>query len=462
MTLASDALAIARAGIRAVDPATAVDRALARTSSGLRIGRTRLAVRSGSRVHLVAVGKAAAAMADAAHRLLGRDVRGIVATPLGYPAPRSGLPVHFGRHPVPGTASFRAGAAVLNYARATAEPDVVVFLLSGGGSATVELPRAPLRGDDLVRTTIALLASGAPIGPMNAIRRHLSALKGGRLATATSARRFGTIAISDVVGDPPEDVASGPTVPDPTHYADALAAVRRYRLAPRLPPRVGRFLEDGRSGRHPETPKPGDPRLDGAPFVFGATNALALRGASDEARRRGYATVVLSGHVTGETRPVAERFARALVRAGAVARRRSARLSGGETTVTLGPRPGRGGRNQEFAVAAAPILAGHPRSLILSIGTDGIDGPTDAAGGWVDDASAARAGRRGVDLRAALAHHAAYDALRRLGSLVRTGPTGTNVMDVHVGLVARPGAVSPGTGGSSPRSGAPSSRRRRT
>jgi len=437
MTLASDALAIARAGIRAVDPSAAVRRVLSRTRRGARVGRTSLVLGSGGRVHVVAVGKAAGAMADAACGVLGRDVVGLVATPRGYPAPRSGLPVHFGEHPVPAAGSFRAGAAVLAHVRASHAPDLVLFLLSGGGSATIEAPLPPLRPADLARTTRVLLASGAPIGAMNAIRRHLSAVKGGRLAAATTARRFATVAISDVVGDPPADVASGPTVPDPTDFAEALAAVRRFALSSRLPRPVRRFLLEGRAGRRPETPKPGDLRLARAPYAFGATNALALGGAAAEARRRGYATRVLSGHVTGETRPVAQRFARDLLRAAASAPRPIARLSGGETTVTLGPRDGRGGRNQEFALAASPILAGRSRALVLSIGTDGIDGPTDAAGGWTDGRSADRAVRRGIDIGRALARHAAYDALLGLGALLRTGPTGTNVMDLHVGLAAR-------------------------
>ncbi|MGD0249552.1 MAG: DUF4147 domain-containing protein [Thermoplasmata archaeon] len=457
MTLVSDALAIAKSGIRAADPAAAVRREFRRVPGGFRVGDRAVGADGEGTLHLVSLGKAAGAMADAAARIVGLRAQGIAITPHGYPPPSSSIPVVFGDHPVPRNASFRAGAYLLEYVRDTRPADVVVFLLSGGGSAVAEVPADSLSRGDLTRTTEQLLSSGAPIGSMNAIRRHLSAVKGGRLARATSAGRFATVAVSDVVGDPPTDIASGPTVGDPTTYADAIDAARRYHLWGRLPPRVVRHLEAGARGEITETPKPRDPRFRGAGFVLGATNRTALKAAAQEARSRGYDTRVLSSRSTGETQPVARAFAGRLVRAGGT--RPTALLSGGETTVTLGPRPGRGGRNQEFALAAASELAG-ANALVLSLGTDGVDGPTDAAGGWTDGATLERARRRGISLEVALRRHAAYDALARLGSLVRTGPTGTNVMDLHVGLLQPP--VTPGTAGSSRPGGAPSSRRRRS
>ncbi len=460
MTLASDALAIARAGIRAVDPAQAVRRSVATTRRGFRIGVRPIPVGPGGRIHLVAIGKAAGPMADAASRCLGRDVEGIAIAPHGYPAPRDSARAVWGDHPVPGPRSFRAGRELLRFVAGTSSGDAVLFLISGGGSATVEAPSPGVAADDLRRTTELLLSSGAPIGAMNAIRRHLSQVKGGRLAVATTAATFGTVALSDVVGDPPPDVASGPTVGDPSRFRDAVAAWDRYPAMRRAPGSIRRYLRDGARGLRPETPKPGDTRFRGRPFVFGGTNRVALAGAAAEARRRGYATHVGSSRVVGETRPVAEAFARRLMRRAGTAPR-SAWLTGGETTVTLGPDPGKGGRNQEFVLAAAPILAGRP-ILILSAGTDGVDGPTDAAGGWVDGATAEDARRVGVDLRTALERHAGYDALRRLGRLWRPGPTGTNVMDLHLGLIGTgPGGVR-GTAGSSRPDAAPSSRRRRS
>jgi glycerate 2-kinase len=460
MTLDSDARRIAAAGVRAVRAGPAVRHALRRRGRTVSVGARSLPVAPGGTVHVVALGKAAGEMADAARSVLGPTTPGVVATPRGYPAPRSGLRVVFGEHPVPGPGSVRAGTALLAYAAATAPGDAVVFLLSGGGSAVAELPAPGLSIGDLARTTELLLASGAPIGAMNAVRRHLSRLKGGQLAGAVRADRFATIAISDVIGDAPEDIASGPTVPDPSTFADALAAGRTYGLAHRLPAPVARRLRAGAAGAIPETPKPGDRRWRGAPYVLAARNRTAVDGAARAARRLGYATRVLRAPVLGETRSAADRFARALLRD---ARSRSAArvglVGGGETTVTLGRHPGKGGRNQEFALVAAPRLAGRA-AVVLSLGTDGIDGPTDAAGGWTDGRSLRRARAIGLDLERAIRTHAAYPALRALGSLWITGPTGTNVTDLHVGLAVR--RADPGTARSSPRRAAPSSRRRRS
>ena len=457
MPLASDALRIARAGIRAVAPRPAVRRTLVLRRGSAYLGGHALPTGPGGRVVVLAIGKAAAAMADAATGVLGPDVEGLVVTPRGYPRPGGGLPVRYGEHPVPGPGSYRAGRELLRVAAATEPRDVAVFLISGGGSAAAEAPAPGLSPVDLTSTTERLLSSGAPIGAMNAIRRHLSAIKGGQLARATVAGRFGTVAISDVVGDPAEDIASGPTVGDPSTYADALRGIRRYQLGARLRPRVLEHLRRGRAGAIAETPKPADRRFRGAPFQVAASNRTAQLAAGAAARRLGYQLRVAARPVVGETQPAARRFAAALVRTPPGRAGRLALIGGGETTVTLGPRPGRGGRNQEFALAASAILRGLP-ALVLSIGTDGIDGPTDAAGGWVDGRTYARARAARIDLGEVLLRHAAYDALRALGGLVVTGPTGTNVTDLHVGL--RITSVRRGTARSSPPSAAPSSRRR--
>ena len=431
MTLASDAFAIARAGIRSVDPGTAVRHTFRRSRAWLELGARRIPLSPAGRIHLIAIGKAAGAMIDAAIAVAGPGADGLAVTPRGYPPPRASIPTLYGDHPVPGRGSFRAGRRLLDHVASIPGRDAVVFLLSGGGSAVAESPAEGVSPTEVAATTRALLASGATISEMNAIRRHLSAIKGGRLALATGADRFGSIAISDVVGDAPSDIASGPTVADPSTFGDALHAVDAHHLRSRLPPGVLRYLESGDRGRRPETPKGGEPRLRRAPFVIAASNRVALAASAREARRRGYRVRTLSSWMTGETREIAERFTRTLM--AARSQGRFALLGGGETTVTLARGSGRGGRNQEFALAGLAPLEGR-RALVLSIGTDGIDGPTDAAGGWVDGRSAGRARARGVDVTAALGHHASYDALERIGGLVRTGPTGTNVMDLHVGL----------------------------
>lgn len=465
MTLVSDALAIARAGVHAVDPGAAVRRNLRRSALGYEVGGRLLRLGPHGRLAIVALGKAASAMADAAAAVARGRAKGLVVTPRGYPAPKGAFEVVRGEHPVPGPGSFRAGGSLLRFAGELDPADVALFLISGGGSAVAEVPAPGLTDGDLRRTTQVLLASGAPIGSMNAVRRHTSLLKGGRLALAAGAGRFATLALSDVVGDRPEDIASGPTVGDPSTFGDALEAARRYRFASRLPPRVLGRLRRGARGGLAETPKPNVPRLRLAPFTLVASNRLALRGAAEEASARGYAPQVLSSRVTGETRLAARAFARALLSRAARSRgRRIAVLSGGETTVTLGPHPGRGGRNLEFALAAAEVIRGSS-VVALSLGTDGIDGETDVAGGWADGRSFDRAGQEGVDPGLALHVHASYDAVAAWGGLVRTGPTGTNVMDLHLGLAgsAPGGRRGPtgrsGTAGSSRPGGGPSSRR---
>jgi len=433
MTLDSEARAIARAGIRAVDPRVAVRRVIRRDGRRIRLGRWSTTLPRGGRLHLLAIGKAAAAMADGAVEVLGSDCEGLTITPRGFPAPRRGIPVLYGEHPVPGPGSFRAGSQARNYVAGLGPLDTAIYLISGGGSAVAEIPAQGVSPRDLAATTRLLLGSGAPIAAMNAVRRHLSAIKGGQLALAGRPRWHATVALSDVVGDRPADIASGLTVGDPSTFRDALRVVREWRLVTQLPRAAVHRLEDGARGALPETPRPTHPGLRGAPFVLAASNRLALAAAAREARQRGFRSRVLSSRVVGETQPVARAFARSLL--AHRGRRPIALLAGGETTVTLSAVHGRGGRNQEFALVTAPLLDGR-KALILSIGTDGIDGPTDAAGGWVDGRTAARARAQRVDLAKALADHSSYAALDRLGGLVRTGPTGTNVMDLHVGLVA--------------------------
>ena len=456
MTLASDARAIFWAGVEAVDPQRAVVRTVRRRGSSVWMGARKLAPRNAD-LRIVAIGKAASAMADGATRAVGRRSESFVVTPRGYPGSKRGLPVTYGDHPVPGPASFRAGRGLLEFFRAGDPAAVYLFLLSGGGSAVAEVPAEGLSENDLTRTTECLLKSGAPIGAMNTLRRHLSRVKGGQLAVATGERPYATLALSDVVGDAPEEIASGPTVADPTTYRDALEAIRRYDLGGQLPSRVLRHLRSGARGDIPETPKPSWRRFRTASFELIGSNRHAVAASAQRARDLGYGVETVSAPIVGETAPAATRFARKLLRTPSAAPR--ALVGGGETTVTLGRRPGKGGRNQEFALAAARILSGRS-ALVLSAGTDGVDGPTDAAGGWTDGNSWSKAARLGLDVRRAVDRHDAYPALSRLGSLLMTGPTGTNVTDLHVGLVLS--KVSRSTGGSTTRGAVPSSRRRRS
>lgn len=436
--LRRDAMAIARSGIRGVDPYRAVARRIRRRGSRLQLGDRRFSISEGGRVHVVALGKAASEMADAAIDRLGEGTRGIVATAAGYPRPRHRIRCVFGSHPVPDESSLAAGEALLEYVRALHPEDLLLFLLSGGGSAIAEVPAEGISLSEIARTTELLLHTDAPIEEITTVRRQLSRIKGGGLARAAGSHRQVTFALSDVVGDRPETIASGPTVPDPTGGGDAWEVVRRHGIDGRLPPAVRRRLQGGAQSRKGSPPPS---RAPWGPFYLVATNRDALTAAAKEARRRGYRPWILSSRITGETKDVARVHAAILTSGPPVGRsppRPWCLLSGGETTVSFdGGPPGRGGRNQEFALAAAEILEGASGVGLMSAGTDGIDGPTDAAGGWVDDRTMERARRTGVDIADALRRHDAYVALERLGGLLRWGPTGTNVMDLHIGLVAR-------------------------
>jgi glycerate-2-kinase len=361
---------------------------------------------------------------------------------------------------VPDRDSARSARKVLDYVATVDRDDVLVYLVSGGASSILEAPAPGVALADLRRLYRRLLRSGAPIQSMNTVRRHLSAIKGGRLALATACARFGTLAISDVVGDAPTDIASGPTVGDPTRFADARRVLRALRLERSLPSTVQRHLEDGVGGRLTENPTPSDPRVRRGLYVLAATNRQAVRSSAVAARALGYRARIVSAAVVGDSQVAGRAWGKRLLRAS---RRRSSSprclLSGGETTVTLGRPSGKGGRNQEFALSAAGAIEGRTELGVLSLGTDGIDGPTDAAGAWVDGNTVRRAEEVEVDLAKALARHDAYRALDRMGALVITGPTGTNVMDLHVGLI---GATSTRTVGSSRRNGVPASRRRRS
>lgn len=445
MRLASDARAIFAAGVAAVEPGRAVGRQLRADDEVVRVAHRRFAPNLPRSIHLVALGKAAAAMADAAARSLRQSLAGgVVIQRREDPPPQHGFVLRYATHPLPSDASRRAAEYAVRYARDLPPSAPLLVLISGGGSAMFESPAEGLAVDDLRATYAALLASGAPIQAMNTVRRHLSAVKGGWLAVRTAPRPIAALAISDVVGDRPCDIASGPTVADPTSFRAARALVERWRLATKLPRSVMSYLQAGVRGEKPETPKPGDARLRTASFHLVATNRIALAGAARASRERGYVTRILSSSLTGDTQEVARRTTRRFGRAVArrsIRKRAMAWLAGGETTVRLGPHPGRGGRNQEFALIGARECAGWPEVAILSAGTDGIDGPTDAAGGLVSGETARQAGPAGLDLAERLRRHDAYPALQQLGALVRTGPTGTNVMDLHVFLA---GARSPG------------------
>ena len=359
-----------------------------------------------------------------------RPAAALVAGPRETGAPPLAVEHIDAEHPLPGSDSVRAGRRALEIAaRARDAGATLLVLLSGGASAMLSAPAPGLSLRHKREVTDSLLRAGADIAQVNAVRKHLSAVKGGRLGAA--AGRTVTLALSDV-HDPPDDpatIASGPTVADPTTYADALDVLIRYGIEP--PHAVAAHLASGRDGAVPETPKPGDPSLVDSMFAVIANRRTAANAAATEARRVGYLVHVVDQPTRGEARDAGRRFAEF-----ALATRPPAGpvcvIGSGEPTVTVRG-SGRGGRNQEFVLGAGPVLAGCAQPAVLaSIGTDGIDGPTDAAGGVVSSDTMTRAATMGLAVNAALARNDAYRVLAALDDLIRWGPTFTNVGDLHI------------------------------
>lgn len=419
--------------VDAVDPYATTARAIAQTGGGVRIGDRTYALREGARVIVVGAGKAAGSMARATEDALGDKVAaGLVTTTKGDQSRPARIAVREAAHPVPDAAGEAAAREMLRLVSGLDADDLVVCLLSGGGSALLPLPRDELSLRDMAETTDVLLRSGATIVEMNTVRRHLSAIAGGQLARAAAPARMATLAISDVVGSPPDAIASGPTVPDPSTYADALAVLDRYGVTARVPAAARHVLEEGRDGVIPETPKPGDSAAGEAAITIVADTLTAARAAAEAARAAGFHTLLLTTYLEGEARnagPILAGIARQIAATGDPVPRPACVVCGGETTVTV-TGDGRGGRNQELALAAAASLDGLPAVLLVGFATDGRDGPTDAAGAVVDGTTLARARRAGFDPVRHLQNNDAYSLLDATGDLIRTGPTGTNVADL--------------------------------
>jgi hydroxypyruvate reductase len=342
-------------------------------------------------------------------------------------------------HPVPDEAGEAAAREILQRAQALGADDLLLVLVSGGGSSLLSLPVPAVPMADLKALTRQLLASGAPIEQMNVVRKHLSQIAGGRLAAAAAARgaRVLALIVSDVTGDAPSDIASGPCAPDPTTYADAQAVLRRWNVQP--PASADAWLTRGARGEIPETPKPADPLFARVENRVIATAHRSLEAAADVFRRAGVAPVILGDTVTGEAREVAKVYAalaREVLLTGAPFALPVALISGGECTVTLPPGVrGRGGRCSEFLLSLAVELAGAPGVFALAADTDGIDGSEANAGAWLDPGAHARAAARGVTARATLDVHDAYGFFDAAGTLLETGPTRTNVNDYRAILL---------------------------
>jgi hydroxypyruvate reductase len=332
---------------------------------------------------------------------------------------------------------MQGAEALLQVAQQAGADDLVLCLLSGGGSALLPAPSPGITLAEKQQVTGLLLECGASIDEINAIRKHLSRLKGGQLARLVWPATLITLMLSDVVGDRLDVIASGPTVPDPTTYHDCLEIISRYDLLPRLPVSVRGHLQRGQAGELAETPKATDPAFVGSQTVLIGSNRMALQAACAEAQARGYKTLLLSSSLQGETRHIARMHAaigREIQQSGAPLAPPACVITGGETTVTLRG-DGLGGRNQEFALAAALDIAGLESVVVLSAGTDGTDGPTPAAGALADGSTVARAQALGLAPQICLRRNDSYHFFHALDDLFITGPTGTNVMDMHILLV---------------------------
>jgi glycerate 2-kinase len=387
------------------------------------------------RVLVLGAGKASAAMAAAVEKAWpDAELSGLVVTRYGHAVPCRRVEVVQAAHPDPDAAGEAAARRILELARCAGRDDLVLFLASGGGSALLALPADGLTLSDKQAVGRALLRCGASIGEINTVRKHLSAIKGGRLAVAAAPAKVLTLAISDVPGDDPAMIASGPTVADPTNFADARAVLERYGVQePRAVIEHLRRAED-------ETPKPGDRRLAGCRLALIATPTDSLQAAAEVARAAGVAPVILGDAIEGEARVVAaDMAAQAISIAGGGGRTRPpcVLISGGETTVTVRGR-GRGGRNAEFLLALAISLNGSPGISAIACDTDGVDGSEDNAGAVIDERTLARATAAGIDARARLDDNDAYGVFQSLGDLVTTGPTRTNVNDFRAIMIAPP------------------------
>ena len=433
------ARAIFDAGVAAADPGRCVHQALAVTGTELRCGPLRFPLSPSSSLRLVGAGKATPAMAAAAEAILGDRIDcGAINAPSGSVQSLARVETFAAGHPVPneaGVAGARRQLALL----ASLPPDALVLgLFSGGGSALLPAPAEGLTLAEKQETTRLLLACGAPIDEINALRKHLSAIKGGLLSRAAAPARVIALFLSDVIGDPLDTIASGPTHPDATTFGDCLAIVDRYDLRHQLPASVRQHLEAGARGERPETPKPRDPCFARTESLVIGNNRLALDAAAHQARALGYEVLILTSRLQGEARQAAAALV-SIAQETAETNRPIARpaclIAGGETTVTLRGN-GKGGRNQELALAAALQLSGWSAITLLSGGTDGTDGPTDAAGALADGQTLSRAQAQGLDARAFLERHDSYSFFAALDDLVITGPTGTNVMDLQVILIA--------------------------
>ena len=432
------------AAVASVDPARLVRGALHRDGEKISLSgggaSSNLPWSSVERIFLVGGGKAGRPMAQAAASALeGKVAAGVIAVPTGEGGSLDAVRLIETGHPLPDAGSREAAQAMLDVVSRAGENDLVIALISGGGSAMISAPPEGVSSPDKEAVFRLLLRSGADITEFNTVRKHLSRVKGGRMAQAAHPARVWALMLSDVPGDAPSVIASGPFSPDPSTFKDARKILVDRKLFHAIPAAVRAHIEAGVSGRIPETPKPGDKALERVSLAVIGSNRVAIDAVADAARNEGLDTVrILPGFLRGEARECARAFVEELRKEEASAPKGQAvvLIAGGETTVTVRGK-GKGGRNQEFVLSAAVEMDGMAGMAVLSCGTDGVDGPTDAAGAYADGTTCSRAAALGLSPEVHLDRNDAYPFLRALSDLVVTGPTGTNVTDIAIGIAVR-------------------------
>jgi glycerate-2-kinase len=431
---------IFRAGLRAVDPGRSVREHMPHVFDVCR-------KRGVTEVEVVAFGKGAATMAKAAMDELNDRVhaRGIVLTKYGHAHGvvfHGNVEVFEAGHPIPDEAGHAAAQRILGVIEDADETMLVLFLISGGGSALLAAPAEGVTLADKQAVTDLLLKSGATIEDLNKVRKHLSLVKGGRLAKAAYPAHGIALILSDVIGDRLDVIASGPTAPDPSTYDDAIGVLGKYKLTDKVPANVMKILEDGAAGILPETPKRDDPVFENFENIIIAGNRKATTAAEARAAELGFNALAPANKGEGEARKLGTRYVRAVRStqkwiANKPERQNMCFIYGGEPTVTV-KGDGKGGRNTELALAFAIAADGMEGVTFLSAGTDGTDGPTDAAGAIVDGGTVQRGREKGLDAREYLERNDSYSFFKETGELLITGPTGTNVMDLEIVLIERP------------------------
>ena len=426
------------AGVKAVDPERAVQKYVRRQGNQLFVGDCSYILDKYKRIFLIGAGKGTAPMAKALEDILGEWLtKGLIIVKYGHGIPLEKTRILEADHPIPDDAGLRATKELLRQAQECTKEDLILCAFSGGGSALLPAPLSPITLDQKQTTTRLLLECGATIDEINAIRKHLSRSKGGWLAKEAYPATIVSLLLSDVIGDRLDVIASGPTVPDESTYSDCIKIIDRYKLGDRLPKSVTDYFIKGAAGSLPETPKPGDPVFSHVQNLIVGNNRESLLAAQVRALSLGYNTIVLSSQIEGEAREVAQVFGaigKEISQANLPISPPACIIAGGETTVTIQGR-GKGGRNQELALASAIAIDGWEGISLLSAGTDGTDGPTDAAGAIVNGTTCKRARQANLYPRDFLLGNDSYTFFESLGDLLKTGPTRTNVMDIICMLV---------------------------